>query len=215
MRGIIYKDLYDNFLIWKNLASYLFGVAAILVSVVLLPDSEYYFILLILMLNFIGSCAMEASVEQDDASNFNRLLISFPVTKKEIVIARYILALIFIAVSNLLGLGITVIHVLIGGALGFREAFSIWLLGLCVSLIFAGISYIGYISFGKRKGTWLFIFLVVVIATGYGSMSAIYGIEQFVQMDKTLLLCTGFPVSVLVFALSCMISIEIYKRKFF
>ena len=24
MRGIIYKDLYDNFLIWKNLASYLF-----------------------------------------------------------------------------------------------------------------------------------------------------------------------------------------------
>lgn len=78
MRGIIYKDLYDNFLIWKNLASYLFGVAAILVSVVLLPDSEYYFILLILMLNFIGSCAMEASVEQDDASNFNRLLISFP-----------------------------------------------------------------------------------------------------------------------------------------
>ena len=193
MRGIIYKDLYDNFLIWKNLASYLFGVAAILVSVVLLPDSEYYFILLILMLNFIGSCAMEASVEQDDASNFNRLLISFPVTKKEIVIARYILALIFIAVSNLLGLGITVIHVLIGGALGFREAFSIWLLGLCVSLIFAGISYIGYISFGKRKGT----------------------IEQFVQMDKTLLLCAGFPVSVLVFALSCMISIEIYKRKFF
>lgn len=214
MRGIIYKDLCDNFLVWKNLASYLFGLVFIIGATVLVSDSEYYFVLLILMVCLIGTCAMESSVEQDEAANFDRLLISFPVTKEEIVIAKYILALVFIAVASGMSLIITVIHVLSGGALDPSQAFSIWVLGIYLSLIFSGITYVGYMVFGKRRGTITYVAMIMIIAGAYGAMHAVYGIERFVQMDKTRLLLAGIPVSILVFVLSCMISIRIYKKKF-
>ena len=214
MRGIIYKDLCDNFLVWKNLASYLFGLVFIIGATVLVSDSEYYFVLLILMVCLIGTCAMESSVEQDEAANFDRLLISFPVTKEEIVIAKYILGLVFIAVASRMSLIITVIHVLSGGALDPSQAFSIWVLGIYLSLIFSGITYVGYMVFGKRRGTITYVAMIMIIAGAYGAMHAVYGIERFVQMDKTRLLLAGIPVSILVFVLSCMISIRIYKKKF-
>ena len=66
--------------------------------------------------------------------------------------------------------------------------------------------------FGKRIGTIVFVVLIAVAAGAYGSLSVIFGIVKFVQMDKTLLLCAGFPVSVLVFAVSCLISIFVYKK---
>ena len=91
-------------------------------ATILVSDSEYYFVLLILMVCLIGTCAMESSVEQDEAANFDRLLISFPVTKEEIVIAKYILGLVFIAVASGMSLIITVIHVLSNGALDPSQA---------------------------------------------------------------------------------------------
>lgn len=215
MRGIIYKDLCDNFLVWKNLAAYFFALIFIIGGTIIAADSQYYFILLILMACLIGTCAMESSAEQDEVANFNRLLISFPVSKEEIVIAKYILALVFIAAANGMSLIITVIHVLIDGVLDFSQALPIWALGVYLSLIFSGISYIGYMMLGKKKGTIIYVLLVIIIAGAYGSMHVIYGIEKFVQMDKTLLLLIGLPVSVLLFALSCMISIQIYKKKLF
>ncbi len=60
----------------------------------------------------------------------------------------------------------------------------------------------------------MYVAMIMIIAGAYGAMHAVYGIERFVQMDKTLLLLAGIPVSILVFVLSCMISIRIYKKKF-
>ncbi len=214
MRGIIYKDLYDNFRIWKNLASYIFALIFVGGWAFLFSESEYYFVLLIMVIVLCGACAVESSAEQDEAANFNRLLISFPVTKEEIVIAKYILALIFIAGANILSLIVTVIHVMIVGTLNFSEALPVWAVGVCVSFFITGIIYIEYFIFGKRIGTIVFVVLIAVAAGAYGSLSVIFGIEKFVQMDKTLLLCAGFPVSVLVFAVSCLISIFVYKKKY-
>lgn len=214
MRGIIYKDLCDNFLVWKNLVSYFFYFVIIVGGAILSNDSAYSFILLLIMLSLIGASAIESSAEQEEAADFDRLLISFPIKKEEVVIAKYVLSLIFIAVGSAMSLVITVLHVLTGGVLDFSQGLPIWGLGVCLSLIFAGVSYIGYMLFGKRKGTILYVLLVVIFAGIYGSMQVIFGIERFVQMDKTPLLLAGLPISVFVFAASCMISIRIYKKKF-
>ncbi len=214
MRGIIYKDLYDNFRIWKNLASYIFGLVIIAGWGLLFSESEYYFVLLIMVIVLIGACGMESTMEQDESANFNRLLISFPVTKAEIVIAKYILALIFIAGANFLSLATTVFHVVFVGPLGFSEALPIWGVGVGASFVISGIIYIEYFLFGKRIGTIIFVVFIAVAAGAYGSLSVIFGIEKFVQMDKTFLLCAGLPLSVLVFAGSCLISIFIYKKKY-
>lgn len=71
MRGIIYKDLYDNFRIWKNLASYFFALIFVGGWAFLFSESEYYFVLLIMVIVLCGACAVESSAEQDEAANFN------------------------------------------------------------------------------------------------------------------------------------------------
>ena len=66
MRGIIYKDLYDNFRIWKNLASYIFALIFVGGWAFLFSESEYYFVLLIMVIVLCGACAVESSAEQDE-----------------------------------------------------------------------------------------------------------------------------------------------------
>ena len=99
MKGIIFKDLYDNFGVWKNLASYIFSFGIVLL-VSLFSRSGYFYGLMVFMTALCGSAAIESSTEQDEISNFNRLLITFPVTKTEIIRAKYILALCFLGVAN-------------------------------------------------------------------------------------------------------------------
>ena len=59
----------------------------------------------------IGCGASEAATEQEEAANFNKLLITFPVTKAEIVTAKYILGFGFIAVTDLVALLCSLVQV--------------------------------------------------------------------------------------------------------
>lgn len=43
--------------------------------------------------------------------------------------------------------------------------------------------------------------------------AAIFGIDRLIGMDPVLL-CVYFPVSIALFALSCLLSAQIYKRRY-
>ena len=111
MKGIILKDLYDNFRIGKNLASYIFGGGFIILFALLFSagvSTQFSFGWLIMMTSTIfSSCTLESACEQDEKANFNRLLISFPLSKTQIVLSRYLLTLCCIGAANLLTLLLT------------------------------------------------------------------------------------------------------------
>ena len=101
MKGIILKDLYDNFCIPKNAAAYIFA-GLLTIPVGFLVRSEYYYILFsMIILPLIGGCALEYPTEQEERANFTRLLATFPVSMAQIVTAKYILGLCSAAVCNL------------------------------------------------------------------------------------------------------------------
>ena len=47
---------------------------------------------------------------------------------------------------------------------------------------------------------------------GYNTPTFV-GLDNFIAMDKTRMLCISIPAAFLLFALSCLLSIQIYKKR--
>ena len=214
MKGIILKDLYENFYIKKNLASYIFGALFIGIAIIFVNTSYTFIFYTMLLTILFGSCTLEASYEQDEKSNFNKLQITFPLTKSEIVISKYLLALICTGISALLALIYALANVYLCRLITLTEALTVWGLSICVSLVFTGIVYIFYFLLGKKIGTIIYIAAALILGGMYGSSTVFFGIESYTSMDTAVRLCFLLPASAVVFVLSCMLSILIYKKKY-
>jgi len=93
MKGIILKDFYETFCIKKNLFEFL-SAFAFVVLIVAFMKNLYTFILIVgVTLPLIGSSPMQYSMEQDDISGFNSILLTYPLSKKKIMLAKYFVLL--------------------------------------------------------------------------------------------------------------------------
>lgn len=218
MKGIILKDLYDNFRIGKNLASYIFGGGFIILCALLFSagvSKQFSFGWLIMMTSTIfSSCTLESAFEQDEKANFNRLLISFPLSKTQIVLSRYLLTLCCIGVANLLTLLLTLYTVFFRHSFSLKMGFALWALGLAISILFSGISIICYYLLGKKNGTIVYMILFFILALIYNIF--IVSLQSFgiITINWTFLLIISIPLSIVVFALSFLISNWIFKRRY-
>ena len=168
MKGIILKDLYENFYIKKNLAAYIFGVLFIGLAMIFI-DSNFTFVLYTMLLSIaFGSCMLEAPYEQDEKANFYKLQFTFPLTKAEIVLSKYLLALISIGISLLIALVYALANVYLRPMVALREALTVWGLSICVSLVFISIVYIFYFLSGKKIGTFIYIAAALILGGLYG-----------------------------------------------
>lgn len=213
MKGIILKDLYDNFYIKKNLASYIFGLAFILLTAGFVHTPYSFVLYTEVIATILGSCALEAASEQDEKANFNKLQITFPVTKSQIVIAKYLLGLIFLTASNLFSLIHTLLHVFAWHTATFTQGVQIWCTGIAISVFFAAITYVLFFLFSKKMATILYTILAVLIILICSPTAVLLGLDNFIAMDKTRMLCISIPAAFLLFALSCLLSIQIYKKR--
>ena len=82
MLGIIIKDDYESFCIKKNLISLLF-VFIIFSLLIILMNNLYALILLVgITLPIAGTSTLQETLKQDEISNYNKILLTFPLTKK-------------------------------------------------------------------------------------------------------------------------------------
>ena len=214
MKGIMLKDLYENFYIKKNLASYIFGTLIIGLAAFFL-DTSYAFILYTMLLTIVfGSATLEASYEQDEKANFYKLQFTFPMTKAEIVVSKYLLALICTGISLLIALIYALASVYLRHLVTLTEALTVWGLSICVSLVFTSVVYIFYFLLGKKIGTIIYVAAAAILGGMYGSSTVFFGIESYTSVDTAVRLCFLLPASVVVFVLSCLLSIQIYKKKY-
>ena len=95
MKGIILKDLYENFRIFKNGVSYLAAVLFLFLLIEAMQTGDLfslkYFFMLITAFVFplLGCSSIESSLEQDEKVNFDKIQLTFPITKTEIVLSIY------------------------------------------------------------------------------------------------------------------------------
>ena len=208
------KDLYENFYIKKNLASYIFGALFIGLAMIFI-NTNYAFILYTMFLSIIfGSAPLEASSEQDEKANFGKLQITFPLTKAEIVLSKYLLSLICTGISLLISLIYALANVYFWRLVTLREALTVWGLSICGSLVFTSVVYVCYFLLGKKIGTFIYVAAAIILAGLYGSSTVFFGIESYTSMDTAARLWFLLPASAVIFVLSCLLSIQIYKKKY-
>ncbi len=214
MKGIILKDLYDNFRVGKNLASYIFGGGFIVILGLLINTKFNFLWVTLITATVFSSCTIESACEQDERANFNRMMMSFPLSKSQIVAARYLLALCCAAVTNLLTFLYLLYCVFLRHILSFREAAEFWGIALSFSIFFSGLTHITYYLFGKKLATIIYVILFLIVGVTYSLFVVVLGLTDILTVNRTVLLIASFPLSLGFFGLSYLISVQIYKRRY-
>ncbi|OFI49606.1 hypothetical protein BG261_03220 [Floricoccus tropicus] len=100
MKGIIAKDIYENFFIRKRFASFLFNYV-IVILINYFAKTIYGFIIntAILIPFIIIPSLIQASSGYDEKYSYEKLEITTPITRKEIVKAKYLLSLLFFVIN--------------------------------------------------------------------------------------------------------------------
>lgn len=175
MLGIIIKDYYESFCLKKNLISMIFAFTALIVLVMLMKNLYSFILIVGITLPMMGTSTLQYSTEQDEISNYNKILLTFPLIKKEIVKAKIISTLILSTLSNLLiSLPITLIYVFIYQAVNLDIALLIWLFGFILTFIMTAINNIGFFTLGNKKGTIALVIFIIVVAIGYVYSNTFY-----------------------------------------
>ena len=214
MLGIIIKDYYESFCLKKNLISLLF-VFIIFSLVIILMNNLYALILLVgITLPIAGTSTLQETLKQDEISNYNKILLTFPLIKKEIVKAKIISTLILSTLSNLLiSLPITLIYVFIYQAVNLDIALLIWLFGFILTFIMTAIQNIGLFTLGNKKGSIVLFIFTIVVAISYIFSYVFVGIETIVELTTPTLLIFETLIAIILNIISFYACVKIYSIK--
>lgn len=213
MKGIMLKDLYENFCIPKNLAAYIFGYCITTIGTLLLPDQFIYILFVGFICPILGACAAEYSTEQDEKSNFTKLQITFPVTKAQIIMAKYLLGLVLVCISLFIAMIVSLIHIFAYQTVTVLEMLRVTGLGLGSALIFLAVIYAGFFLLGKHWGTILFCISAGILGSLIGLVLSLHKADAFLACSPLVVL--GFLlIGMMMTALSCLISIAVFKRRY-
>ena len=214
MLGIIIKDYYESFCLKKNLISMIFAFTALIVLVMLMKNLSSFILIVGITLPMMGTSTLQYSTEQDEISNYNKILLTFPLIKKEIVKAKIISTLILSTLSNLLiSLPITLIYVFIYQAVNLDIALLIWLFGFILTFIMTAINNIGLFTLGNKKGTIAFVIFIIVVAIGYVYSNIFIGIETIVELTTPTLLIFETLIAIILNIISFYACVKIYSIK--
>ena len=214
MLGIIIKDYYESFCLKKNLISMIFAFTALIVLVMLMKNLYSFILIVGITLPMMGTSTLQYSTEQDEISNYNKILLTFPLIKKEIVKAKIISTLILSTLSNLLiSLPITLIYVFIYQAVNLDIALLIWLFSFILTFIMTAIQNIGLFTLGNKKGTIVLFIFTIVVAISYIFSYVFVGIETIVELTTPTLLIFETLIAIILNIISFYACVKIYSIK--
>ena len=191
MKSLILKDLFN---IGHNAKSMLFILVVFAVALIPFSDVEGY----IFVCAILCSMMIVTTFSFDDNSKWTRYAMIMPVSKKELVVGKFVVLAIFCAVGSLFGL---VIGSISGFAMrkitfdfaGIGELLFLALAAWVISLIFGSMSIPLVFKFGAEKGRVLLLvsFLIPAgICFGVYQLLATLGVALNDQLVFILLCCS-------------------------
>ena len=220
MRGLIIKDLLYIKSTWKNLT--LMFIGSLLISI---AAGNYTLAIVIVPMMLLTTGI--STFQTDEFFNVESYTLSLPLTRKQIIISKYLFTLIMMVISTIIGLiiygGIKVIAD--PGYRGLnvymiRTLLMLELSGLIVDSIFYPIIY----RFGCEKSR-LVLMSIIMLLLGIGSIVSVYvnvfdkydsidweGIINWIEANGVLTLSI---ISVTLIILSYILSNVLYRKRDF
>ena len=221
MKGLIIKDL-------LNLSSYKTTLFLILIfcSMGMIGTDAVNFAPTFITV-MIGMIVL-STFNYDEASHAEKYIVALPLTRKEIVMSKYILAIVGNILGGIIGIILTIIIVNVMNVIKPDDLIRLDYQGLLVTVIsgILGVALIQAIQipsvyrFGAEKGRiqmFLLIFLLVLMIAGVGFLITKVGFDIDINEINHFMNRFGIPILLLVSAvlyyISYQISYKIYKKK--
>ena len=144
--------------------------------------------------------------------NFDKIQLTFPITKTEIVLSKYILGICFLTICNVFSLIFVFSFTSSHNKITLQEGLSAWGFGVLFSLVFFAV--VNFAFFSARKETWSYRLYLYRHAFGgiYGAVSSLKGMEFLMAGDKTMIFIIGIPIGILFVVISFFLSLACYKN---
>ena len=221
IRGLIKKDLY-------NLSSYKMSLLIIVIfcGIAIIGTSSINFAPIVIC-TIIGMIAL-STFSYDEISKSDRYILTLPTDKKEIVRAKYILAISSTILGGILGIVLTIFianvmnyfrpeHLI---NLDYESLISTTIGGMFGISLIQAIQIPSIYKWGAEKGRiqmFVLVFIIVLVVLGVGYLIAkanfnidLATIENFMGKFGILLLVAAMAI---MYFISYKISFKIYKNK--
>ena len=221
MKGLIIKDL-------LNLSSYKTTLFLILIfcSMGMIGTDAVNFAPTFITV-MIGMIVL-STFNYDEASHAEKYIVALPLTRKEIVMSKYVLAIVGNILGGIIGIILTIIIVNVMNVIRPDDLIRLDYQGLLVTVISGifGVALIQAIQipsvyrFGAEKGRiqmFLLLFLLVLMIAGVGFLITKIGFDINIEKINRFMNHFGIPILILVSAIlyyiSYKISYKIFKKK--
>ena len=214
MKGLLIKDLLQLKSYKKN-----FIISIIVYGAIILMNSKEssIFSMGAPMIMFLFSVYAMASFSYDEKSNTDKYVLTFPLTRKEIVLSKYFLGILCILFGAFIGVIFSIVLSLIGinsipnlNDLLITTLGSIWILSIMQSVQIPCIY-----KFGAEKGRFQIYIFMMILALFIGGFFIVFPNIDFSFIDRFTNLV---PIVLLIFIVvnylvSYKISYKIYLKK--
>ena len=173
MKGIILKDLYENFRIFKNGVSYLAAVLFLFLLIEAMQTGDLfslkYFFMLITAFVFplLGCSSIESPLEQDEKVNLTNPAY-VPHYKNGDRTVKYILGICFLTICNVFSLIFVFSFTSSHNKITLQEGLSAWGFGVLFSLVFFAVVNFAFFLLGRKLGLIVYIFIAMLFGGIYG-----------------------------------------------
>lgn len=184
MLGIMLKDFYQAFCIRKNLINFVFGFLTYFVLFFAMPSKYTVMLLVCLTIPMISVSPLQYSIERDELSKFDQIILTYPISKKKIVVTKLLETYIFSFVC-LFTLSIPIVLTAVYGYkfLDFNDGVLILVESAIFTLIMLPINNAGFMMLGNKKGTIMYVVIVCFFIIGFLILNFAIGVEQLLSIS--------------------------------
>lgn len=184
MLGIMLKDFYQAFCIRKNLINCFFGFLTYFVLFFAMPSKYIVMLLVCLTIPMISVSPLQYSIERDELSKFDQIILTYPISKKKIVVTKLLETYIFSFVC-LFTLSIPIVLSAVYGYkfLDFNDGVLILVESAIFTLIMLPINNAGFMMLGNKKGTIMYVVILSFFVIGFLILNFAVGVEQLLSIS--------------------------------
>ncbi len=155
------------------------------------------------------------TIIMDDKVKWSKYALSMPISRKDMVLQKYLLGLILMGMMFILSLLVSFFIPSANGSTDFKLQFFTLL-----SLLFIGILFFASLlpfmfMLGPEKGVLSILIIVFIYSSIIGALVAKFGMRILVGKEALPFMYAIPFVSILMLFLSMAVSIQIYKKKDF
>ena len=207
MLGLVYKDL---MVMRRTLL--LYGAMGIVYGIIAIYGDQYGMVFALMMI--VSAMVPVSAISYDERSKWDKIVNTMPLSRKEIVLSKYVLAILLTAISSVI---IFAFYMLVPEMPLEEKAVTTAVMAMMAMLYQAALMPVMF-KFGSEKGRTmmlaiLFVPAVLIFAIGEMNIIDVNAAISFLERNEAMIpyLMAGFVLAI--YSLSMALSVKIYEEK--